>query len=366
MARFTGTADDDRFDGGNRADWAYGREGNDHLYGGAGGDILYGEAGNDRLVGGRGIDRLYSGAGRDSVSGGAGGDYLIIESTRVHARGGGGNDYIRANPRSGLIDGGHGYDHLLLGLEAALGRGFAADLTALTTTGSATLGALEVRGVERLTLTLSRGNDQVILGDPANETDAYLVVHAGRGDDEVVGGEGNLIANGDAGDDVLHGNGGIDHLSGSDGADRLFGGIGADVLFGGNGEDRLSGERGADLLAGLAGIDMMTGGEGADLFWFYAGDTGASVATADHIADFEAAEGDQIGLSSIDADRGTRGDDAFRFIGTAAFSGEAGELRYTVVGAERHVEGDTNGDGAADFVIRLSGTDPLAAEAFVL
>jgi hypothetical protein len=60
------------------------------------------------------------------------------------------------------------------------------------------------------------------------------------------------------------------------------------------------------------------------------------------------------------------GDQAFAFIGNGVFSHAAGELRYEQVGSATIVEGDTNGDGVADFWIRLDGVHTLQAGDFGL
>ena len=39
----------------------------------------------------------------------------------------------------------------------------------------------------------------------------------------------------------------------------------------------------------------------------------------------------------------------------AAFSHTAGELRYEQISGNTYIEGDTNGDGIADFMIRADG-----------
>ncbi len=71
-------------------------------------------------------------------------------------------------------------------------------------------------------------------------------------------------------------------------------------------------------------------------------------------------------LSLIDADTGTGGNQAFAFIGSGAFTNVAGQLRYAKQSGTTYVEGDTDGDGAADFVIALTGTLNLVASDFVL
>ncbi len=80
---------------------------------------------------------------------------------------------------------------------------------------------------------------------------------------------------------------------------------------------------------------------------------------------------DRIDLSRIDANSLAAGDQAFSWIGSNAFAGtgatSAGELRAFESGGYRWVEGDTNGDGSADFAIRFQiGTAPLVQSDFLL
>ncbi len=70
----------------------------------------------------------------------------------------------------------------------------------------------------------------------------------------------------------------------------------------------------------------------------------------DQITDFSSLEHDHIDLAGIDANTQATGDQAFGFIGSAAFSGVAGQLRY----AAHSLEGDINGDGVADFRIHVN------------
>ena len=125
----------------------------------------------------------------------------------------------------------------------------------------------------------------------------------------------------------------------------------------------LSGCGGDDRLIGNQGADTMSGGSGADTFVF------ASVAHTfdprtmlrDDIIDFSHAEGDRIDVSAIDANSLLAGDQAFSFIGSGAFTGMAGQLRF----AGGFVQGDLNGDATADFMIHANALS-LAAGDFVL
>ncbi len=60
------------------------------------------------------------------------------------------------------------------------------------------------------------------------------------------------------------------------------------------------------------------------------------------------------------------GNQAFKFIGVQAFHGIAGELHYVTSGGSRIVEGDVNGDGKADFQIKITGLVTLTGGDFVL
>ncbi len=90
------------------------------------------------------------------------------------------------------------------------------------------------------------------------------------------------------------------------------------------------------------------------------------LATAGSILDFGRAQGDKIELSLVDARTTTAGDQAFSWIGTSAFGGVAGQLRYAQSAGDTVIYGDTNGDRIADFAIHLEGTVSLAATDFVL
>lgn len=197
-----------------------------------------------------------------------------------------------------------------------------------------------------------RGVDVSILRDfgAAARADNHLVGFSGA--DRLVGGHG---------DDRIAAGGGDDRLSGRGGNDEIVGAAGADVISGGSGADRLRGGAGDDRIAGDGGADWLAGGAGSDVFLFRAASESAPGAK-DRIADF--APGlDRIDLSRIDAGPGA-GDDAFRFVGEAGFSGAAGELRVVRQGEGRHlVEADIDGDGGADLaLVVVSDGFPAAAD----
>ena len=167
--------------------------------------------------------------------------------------------------------------------------------------------------------------------------------------------------------ETIYGLGGNDTLSGGGGNDTIDGGSGNDRLNGGSGADLLKGGDGNDTLRGDAGRDEAWGGAGADTFVFANGSFGgASASTCDVIHDFSHTQGDRIRLTSVDAKSGSTTNDAFAFIGTASFHHVAGELRYEQISGNTYVQGDTNGDGVADFWIRLDGSQTLTSGDFYL
>lgn len=174
-------------------------------------------------------------------------------------------------------------------------------------------------------------------------------IRGDRGDDEIRGGSGVDRLSGGSGADSLYGGEDNDRMFGGSGDDRLYGSTGNDRLVGGSGDDRLAGGDGDDTLIGGAGRDLMTGGLGVDTFEFTESTDSLPDATQDVITDFERGI-DTIDLSQIDANVATVEIDDFIFISGARFSMVAGELRR--VGGL--IEGDTDGDGLADFQIELS------------
>jgi serralysin len=151
--------------------------------------------------------------------------------------------------------------------------------------------------------------------------------------------------------------------------ENATGGTGDDDITGNDVGNLLRGGDGVDTIAPGKGSDRVEGGAGGDVFVF--GGPGDSVDYAlrsdgkklspDIIGDFVSGV-DRIDLSGIDANAGTEGDDAFAWIGAAAFSGVAGQLRTEAIGDQIHILGDMNGDGRADLHIIAGGTQILAGD----
>ena len=258
--------------------------------------------------------RIYGGHGVDTLKGGSGNDIFFFEGQRWGA--------------GDKVDGGAGSDSLVISAGSGVTHiAFAAD--ALT-------------GIESISL------NNKFATDPSQKPSYELVLANGN-----VAPGATLIVNGAsiaAGQFVS-----IDGTAVHDGSLRLFGGAGNDTLKGGDG---------ADTLVGGGGADDLTGGAGADVFRFDAL-TDSVAGSADEIIGFQSGV-DKIDLSRLDANSNADGDQAFAWIGGAAFHGVAGELRAYDVGSTRWIEGDTDGDGDGDFAFMFQTVTPLEQSDFLL
>jgi Ca2+-binding RTX toxin-like protein len=416
-----GTASADAFVGTASRDYHAAGAGNDVVAGGAEADGLAGEDGDDRLSGGTGDDELHGGAGVDDLRGEDGNDLLDGGAGADRMAGGTGNDtYVVDESGDMVIEAsGEGTDEV----RTALGsRTLPADMYVLPV------------NVENFTATSAAaqgvyGNalDNLIVMGPGGD----LVVADGGGNDRVESGGGNdFVYFGGAftNADSVHGGFGEDtvallgryaiafqaddlvaveklavYSSGDAAAPASYdlimhngniatgqkltvvaqsllasetlsfnGAAEVDGTFnvrGGRGDDTITGGYGADRIWGNLGADTLRGGLGADVFEYRA--ASESKATArDTILDF--ASGDKISLSAIDADgSAVAGNGKFTFIGGAAFSGTAGELRVGQdpnVAGGWFVEGDTDGDRIADFSLSVVAPNayPLGQSDFLL
>jgi Ca2+-binding RTX toxin-like protein len=282
-------------------------------------DSLSGDGGSNTLSGGAGMDNLYGEGGADTLNGGSDGDYL---------RGGSGAD---------TLNGGSGYDcasywdasaGVVVSLLAGEGWGGEAEGDQLT-------------GIEQL-----RGS---------NHGDTLL------GDDS-----GNFLW-GEGGSDTVKGFGGDDYIEGGDDADTLSGWDGEDLIGGGAGDDHISGGTGRDSLVGGDGADTFVWGSTSETYFPI--DRDGVVYRSDNmdlIDDFNPAEGDLIDLSGIDADVYASGNQAFTFIGSAAFSGTPGELNYYQSSGGTYIQMQTGTSADIEGVILLPGIHTPQADWFVL
>lgn len=262
------------------------------------------------------------------------------------------------------------------GANQANGTDFGGNLPSgtLTIAAGATTGTIQVavRGDttletnETFQITLTNPVSGVLGTAVASSTilnDDTSIINGTNGNNTLNGTANADTMNGLAGNDILNGNAGDDTMDGGTGNDTLNGGDGNDTLNGGTGTDILNGGNGNDILIDSNGRDTMTGGAGADIFRFSAAiaDIGNTANTRDIITDFSRAQGDLIDLSAIDANTGNGGNQAFTFIGTAAFTA-AGQVRYQ----NGVLQGNVNNNLGADFSITMQASPALAAADFIL
>lgn len=397
------------------------------LTGGAGADMVYGYAGNDTFMlqqggadaayGGEGDDGFFFGRGHASASvdGGAGNDQVAVQGMLL------GVPALTDVETLAILSGSdtrfgesgtqrYSYVIALRDADVATGANFTVNSNGLLATEHLVFnGGSEINGSFTLfaglgtdSLTGGAGNDGFFFGDGGRFTAADRVT-GGLGSNDQLGLRGDYGSQIVFGSDTMKGVETIALLSTSDarfgaggvaftynlkshdgnvaagailvvtgtgllaGEQLLFDGSaetdGVLSLRGGAGNDTLTGGAGGDTLFGGLGADILTGGGGGDIFMLRAA-AESTASTRDRIADF--ASGDKIDLSAIDALAGG-GDDAFTFVGAAAFSG-AGQLRVTASGADWLVEADIDGNGVADLAVLVrtqSGATLLAGD-FIL
>lgn len=215
-----------------------------------------------------------------------------------------------------------------------------------------------VRSYVDYTLTSNVENLVLLQADLQGNGNALNNQIAGSsGMDTIYGMDGNDILKGNDGNDYIWGGNGDDALRGDNGNDFLLGEMGNDNIMGGAGNDIIDGGAGNDLIIGGLGNDVMTGGAGMDNFFYYK--TDVATFSTDEITDFTVGQ-DKINLAQLVT--GTR----FTFIDTQAFHKVVGELHYTVVNGSAMVEGDINGDGRADFAIKVDNVTTLSRNDFII
>ncbi len=153
------------------------------------------------------------------------------------------------------------------------------------------------------------------------------------------------VVSGGHDDDRLRGGSDSDHFAGEGGRDELRGGGGDDVLVGGARGDHLSGGSGKDIFVYQSDNDLGSGDDGY----------------RDTIRDFSHSDGDRIDLSAVPVEGGK-----LHFIGTAEFSGTAGEVRYEVEGNHVLVQASLDGFGLTDLEIKLANVSAMQAHDFIL
>lgn len=326
-------------------------KGNDTISGGNYADVLYGFDGNDFVAGNGGNDTLYGHAGNDTIHGGSEGDYINGGTGVDSASYAGSNRNVMASLSNPNINTNDAIGDQYASIENLIGTNYS---DALDGNGSAN--TLE-GGSGNDTLAGGAGADKLLGGagiDTVSYANASAAVTAKL-----------LYASTNTGDALGDTYSSVENIIGSIYADKLYGSDGANSITGGSGNDGLVGNGGNDVLFGGQGADHLYGSVGADTFVFKAANE--SIGSAyDTIFDFLTSEQDRIDLSAIDANISASGNQAFSFLGTAAFTGVAGELRYDKLSSDTYIYADVNGDKLADLKIRLDDAVTLTDGYFVL
>ncbi|PWC88669.1 hypothetical protein TSH100_07045 [Azospirillum sp. TSH100] len=416
-----GGAGNDNLTGNALSDTLLGGAGNDLLYGAGGDDQLQGGAGNDTLEGGAGADLLSGGDGIDTVryttsvkidlatgqhTGDAAGDVfdgieiirgssyqdtLIGDAGNNWLLGGSGNDTLIGGAGADTLDGGDGIVDTVTyaGETGPIVIDFATGVNGGAAAGDVLISIDDVIGTAYGDLMIGAAGTNNLWGGAGDDT-----LLGGAGADGLIGGAGNDILDGGTGSDAMRGdlgddiyyvdmssdfvreflNEGIDTVHSLISSYRLTDNV-ENLIYDGAGsfdgignalDNRLTGGAADDTLTGGGGADTLIGGAGADLFVLTSHIDSGVGAAADLIQDFAAGQ-DIIDLRKVDANSALWGDQAFTFIGTAAFSGVAGQLSYrTLADGTTRVSADRNGDSLPDMELSLSGTLTLSASNFYL
>ncbi|MEQ1756126.1 MAG: peroxidase family protein [Micropepsaceae bacterium] len=338
-------------------------------------NIIVGSSSNNTLRGNGGNDTLDGGtAGTDTLIGGLGNDTYIVR----HNTGGTGLTTITEAAGAGS-----GTDTVQSFVTYTIGN----NVENLTLMGT---GNINGTGNNLANVLTGNTGNNTLAGDDGNDT---FIAFVGDGNDTYNGGAGadtldmsaatnavtvqlnNVIGNlffavatgTDIGTDVLSAflqQSTIETFIGGSGNDtftgRTAGGANAVTFVGGGGIDT--------FIAGNS-VETMTGGIDADIFQYLSSGGVGTGGGRSIITDFHHAEGDIIDLTSIDANTTVSGNQAFDFIGSAAFSDPtvgatlaAGQIRWQLFDSDGNgsldstlIQGNLNDNLSADFEILLRG-----------
>jgi serralysin len=356
------------------ATFIVGAGGGRYYAGTAGANYIEATAFNDEIEGRGGADTLFGFAGDDVITGGSGND---------------------------TIDGGSGTDTAVFsGLRSAYVVSTIAGTTTVTgPDGVDTLTAVERLKFDDITLTLTAGGGQQIVGGAGNDA-----LDGTAGADELDGAGGDDVINGFGSDDLIHGGDGDDVIDAGTGVDTVFGDAGndtfritavtsdqADSTFdGGEGRDTFDASA---VVVGLefdgsvtdgrftvadntvVGVERIIGGSGNDFINLWRFTTSLDLlggGGADHLEGGSAADrlyggtgADQLIVRSGDHAYGEDGDDwltvfEWTSTGTAVVDGGAGLDWLNIQSSSGPFGG--NGDITIDLALGtgLAGSTPIS------
>jgi len=346
----------------------------------AGVDVyMYGEDGNDTLDASKQAtySNLYDwepGNNDDLLYGGPGDDtYIVYEQKDVVIElSGQGHDTIESYGVDYAL--GPDVERLALSPNIPDGISFAGNDLSNEIIGGFLSDAL--RGLGGADTLDGREGADVLYGDLGNDTiygqDGDDTIYGGRGLDDPTDGPDRIY--GDAGNDQVWAGGGDDtvyggtgneiHLSGQSGNDTLYGDAGTDYLAGGSGNDILYGGTENDRLSGTDGLDRLFGQGGTDTFDYDAvSHSPVGTTLRDVVGDFTGVGGstrtEVIDLSTIDANTGVSGNQAFTFRGTSAFSAP-GQIRVQASGnSDTLIQANVTGTSGAEMEILVTDGSAL-------
>ena len=151
----------------------------------------------------------------------------------------------------------------------------------------------------------------------------------------------------------------------------------AETIVGNSLDNKIEGRSGADVIKGGAGNDTIDagdggdtvhGGSGDDIFVFARGGDMDGSGKVDRYMDFEHGH-DKFDLRPIDANEKIGGDQAFAFIGDAAFGGQApGQLRaaYDAGNNVTVVQLNTDNDSSSEYWFEVAGKHSFTSADFIL
>jgi serralysin len=340
----------------------------ENAIGGLGSDTIIGNAGSNSLSGRAGDDVIYGGSGNDKMDGGAGSDTIVLDGSRA--------DYTFARKTDGswLVTGKGSTDSVASFEKVEFDKGTFAFLDianhAPVVTSSAGHKLTLARPENKLPVVVAsaKDTDNDALSWTLAGADAKLFSINVKTGAVSFKSAPDFEAPKDAGKNNTY------DVTAKVSDGLLFDtqaltikvtDVKGKALTGKSKADTLKGTGEADTLTGKGGADKLYGGAGSDRFVFKAlSDSTPAKSGQDTIFDFT--HGDRFDLSAIDANIKTGGNQAFSFIGTKAFDGKAGELRYEKQKSDATVSADVNGDKKADFAFHLDDAVTLVKANFLL